>query len=133
MRVPTSGKCKLVRCRRMKGSRIFIFSTSNTFVTAARNLSRFYEIPIYQPSWQVGRLAVITSTKMWNMFLTRNRACFHHGSNMVFLVLHSIYVSRSQLGHVCRRGIIFKKLGICPLILASRPVTCFENSIQVCN
>ena len=43
------------------------------------------------------------------------------------------HMSWSQLGRVCRRGVIFKKLGICPLILTSKPVIGFENSIQVHN
>ena len=42
-------------------------------------------------------------------------------------------MSWSQLGRVCRCGVIFKKLGIGSLILASKPVTGFENSIQACN
>ena len=44
-----------------------------------------------------------------------------------------VYMSWSQFGHVCRHGVIFLKLGIGPLILASKPVTGFKNSIQVCN
>ena len=40
------------------------------------------------------------------------------------------YVSRSLFGRVCWRGVIFKKLGIGSLILASKPVTGFKNSIQ---
>ena len=43
------------------------------------------------------------------------------------------YVSRSQFGRVCRRGIIFRKIGIGFLILTSKPVIGFENSIQVHN
>ena len=44
-----------------------------------------------------------------------------------------LYVSRSQFGRVRRRGVIFKKLGIGSLILASKPVNGFENSIQAHN
>ena len=50
------------------------------------------------------------------------------------LILEMVHMSQSQFGHVvCRCGVIFKKLGIGSLILASKPVIGFENSIQVCN
>ena len=42
-------------------------------------------------------------------------------------------MSQSQFGHVCRHGVIFKKLGIGSLILESKLVIGFKNSIQVCN
>ena len=42
-------------------------------------------------------------------------------------------MSWSQFRHVCRHGVIFKKLGIGSLMLASKPVIGFKNSIQVHN
>ena len=44
-----------------------------------------------------------------------------------------VYVSRSQFGRACKRGVIFKILGIGSLILALKPVSGFENSIQARN
>ena len=43
------------------------------------------------------------------------------------------FMSWSLFKPVCGCGVIFKKLGICSLILTSKPVTSFENSIQVHN
>ena len=42
-------------------------------------------------------------------------------------------MSWSQFRHACKHGVIVKKLGIGSLILASKPVIGFENSIQACN
>ena len=40
-------------------------------------------------------------------------------------------MSLTRFGCVCRCGVIFKKLGIRSLMLASKPVSGFKNSIQV--
>ena len=39
-----------------------------------------------------------------------------------------VQLSRSQFGHLCRRGVIFKNLGIGSLMLALKPAIGFENS-----
>ena len=36
-------------------------------------------------------------------------------------------MSRSQFGHVCKHGVVFKKLGIGSLMLASKPDIGFET------